>query len=597
MLGLGCKSALAFKEQFTVVSVKNGRKIQASIATTEEGGAELTVVSDKKTDEDNGVTIIIPASPTSELNEKAENFFQYWPENSVLVNGKPPKKLEGEEFADGKYVITEQQYSYYDSTPKFYAVMGGVPYPFSVPEEKDIFNRNQGLVIFADIGDFHFTPSREEMLDTKKTRQFINDSLDEITAIIADYIQESMSEAKTGWEYIKHLNEFNDKWNEKIFQSKNFTFDGKNPPQGWKAASIAVDAEERITLTRRGSSYSKGDCYEAYMFQSKEWHKYFFVTGFDLKNYTFQHSEKLGEYLEAIDYKPDTPFKVNGEDVTYKKQNFALFKDSKLPTIFDGWIDPSKIVSWEDLKQTVRDWKKDNNIQSTTSYGPSDTYDYLMPDMNYPVEDGISIKELTDCKNPFYFYRPRRSDESYEYNLKKIKQAMTTILAAYPDAKFALVAANRVNRLTNLVKGIKEGYSSIQAIFDDWSAKLSDEEIVALYSDVVNDTHLQTLRDAHKADNILDPDLTDKVDNFEKLSNLLSDNPNLKTQQVNWERLGYQVEPKPKLVESYYLTDEDREKYYLAFADKTYRHYSDDTNKMMKEISFYINTKYEKEKV
>lgn len=586
MLGLGCKSALAYKEQFTVVSVKNGRKIQASITTNEEGSGELTVVSDKKTDEENGVTIIVPASPSSDLTKKAEEFFQYWPEDSVLINDKEPERLEGTRFKD-KYVISQNtNYNYYDNKGKHFAVMGGVPYPLNIPEDKDIFKRDQSLTIFAEIGDFHFTPSREEMLDTPKTRKFISDSLDEINDLIVNHIEDEIGACNTGWEYLRKLNEFNKLWDNKLFRRNKFNFNGKTPPERY--SPIPSTEENLITLTRRSASYSQSECTTAFSFLSSDWHSYFFVTGFSPKTYTHLHNRKFTEYLTAIDYKPDKTFKdYNGNDVTKERQNFALIRANELPDIFEGWVDPDKVVDWEDLKDIVKEWKKNNNITTPpANYGPSDKYDLFTIYDKRPLKDGISAKELNNCKNPFYFERPLKASDDYSYRLNKISLTMGRILETYPDAKFVLVPSNRINRIKKNVKHIKEGFEFGEILFKRWSDKLSDEEILALYSEIIDDPLLDIVSSANKKKKIIDSKLSEKIKKFDKVKTIFLDSPELENAKKQWERLGRTIDSDSDLISNFY---EDIKKYPLI--EKHSFNYNLD-DEYLKDVSFYINNKY-----
>ena len=60
MLGLGCKSALTYTNQFTLVSVKNGIKIQTLISRDENGSGSITIVNESLTDEPNGTEVVVP---------------------------------------------------------------------------------------------------------------------------------------------------------------------------------------------------------------------------------------------------------------------------------------------------------------------------------------------------------------------------------------------------------------------------------------------------------------------------------------------------------------------------------------------------------
>src|SRR6266567_2220623 len=132
MLGLGCKSALTYADSFTVVSTKDGRTIQVSVARDEDGGGSMTVVSDAATDEPNGTEVVVPTKRGDGFARKSSEFFRYWTEGSVLVNGEPPKRIGGLWLSD-TLLLT-------DEADEDTVVMGNVPYPF-LDDVNDSSNR------------------------------------------------------------------------------------------------------------------------------------------------------------------------------------------------------------------------------------------------------------------------------------------------------------------------------------------------------------------------------------------------------------------------------------------------------------------------
>jgi hypothetical protein len=62
MLGLGCKSALTYIDQFTLIAIKDNIRSTVNIGRNENGSGSLTVVESTPTIESPGVEIIIPVS-------------------------------------------------------------------------------------------------------------------------------------------------------------------------------------------------------------------------------------------------------------------------------------------------------------------------------------------------------------------------------------------------------------------------------------------------------------------------------------------------------------------------------------------------------
>ena len=170
MLGLGCKSALTYCNQFTLVSVKDGWKIETIVARDETVAGSIQIVSQTQSDEPNGTEIVIPTKVTDagEIQKKAESFFQYWPKGSVLVNGNDPKHFEGLELIENMWIVpsSNRNNRYSSNNSNCTIVMGNVPYPATVKHE---LTYEYELVVFVPIGAVHFTPSRESLQMTKKT--------------------------------------------------------------------------------------------------------------------------------------------------------------------------------------------------------------------------------------------------------------------------------------------------------------------------------------------------------------------------------------------------------------------------------------------
>lgn len=166
MLGLGCKSALTLVPQFTLTGIKDGVRCMVSVAREEDGSGVMTVLDTSTTDEPNGVEVHVPVQESRSLMDKAEYLFGFWGEGTVLLNGEAPKRHDGIWITDNMMIT--------DNLDCHTIVMGGVPYPMT----SDISfgcSYSYCVVYFAEIGDVHFTPSREALNYTPKTKQTIEE--------------------------------------------------------------------------------------------------------------------------------------------------------------------------------------------------------------------------------------------------------------------------------------------------------------------------------------------------------------------------------------------------------------------------------------
>lgn len=207
MLGMGCKSALAYGDQFTVVGVKDGLKTVVLVSRDEDGNGSMNIIPEHETDDEQGVTVIIPikSDDISEIEGIARRFYAFWPEGRVLL-GYPdapketPWRIGSDHDEDGDVLELDERSFWLDDsillTGHEYVgsdlvVMGNVAYPL-MDGEPALFDAGRNAnshryydqssgrwvygspyraVVFAPIGAVDFAPSRESLRATKQTKE------------------------------------------------------------------------------------------------------------------------------------------------------------------------------------------------------------------------------------------------------------------------------------------------------------------------------------------------------------------------------------------------------------------------------------------
>lgn len=210
MLGLGCKSALAYVDQFTLAGIKDGQRMLVSIARDETGAGTMTVLEAGETDEPDGVEISIPTDDEYTLERKARDFFSYWEPGLVLLNGSEPPPLEGYEVGD--YIVADRDTSYaapgrHDGRP-LTVVMGNVSYPPPDGYEHEAVQslpRDKRLVVRVPIGAVHFTPSREGLQDSPQTRKALDAALSDFQSEVRAAAIEAITQAPNRPAAARHL--------------------------------------------------------------------------------------------------------------------------------------------------------------------------------------------------------------------------------------------------------------------------------------------------------------------------------------------------------------------------------------------------------
>lgn len=240
-LGMGCKSALAYCGQFTIKSVKDGWMILAQVSRKEDRTAALEILEHVETDQPNGVEITIPRMARDDFSlEEAQDFFQYWREGTVLIDGEPPEPLGGRRL--GTEIILQDTKLDYAKEQSDIVVMGNVPYRLSATHR--LFDtkmlRSGGMravqiICYVKMGSVVFTPSREDLMYTTQTLQTLSQLRKEVAGRIKWMVETDISSAPSHWEALLAQ----DKWTREVgLQIPKLEYQGEKIPTSWSQDAI-----------------------------------------------------------------------------------------------------------------------------------------------------------------------------------------------------------------------------------------------------------------------------------------------------------------------------------------------------------------------
>lgn len=202
MLGLGCKSGLTYALQFTITAVKNGVKAVAVSTKGEKGVGVIKFLDTKATTEGNGVTITIPVQTNHihSFNEKASEFYRYWPKGTVLVNGEEPDRsfLDDAVWLCDDVAVLKEGYG-------SKVIMGNVAYPWPT-ERRDPFQHS--IIVRVPIGTLDFPPSREAIQWTALSKDTTNTAMRYVLDRFPHALRERVLKAPTPFAQAKILNEW-----------------------------------------------------------------------------------------------------------------------------------------------------------------------------------------------------------------------------------------------------------------------------------------------------------------------------------------------------------------------------------------------------
>lgn len=360
MLGLGCKSALTYSDQFTVIGIKDGVKTIVSVSRDEKGAGHMKIVKEEETDEPNGVEITIPVkqADTAQFKKTADEFFKYWPEGSVLVDGSAPKKIEVDETA---LVLSENMFAvmstntYYGNNRKHKIVQGNIAYPF----EFEGFSPYQ-LVVYVPVGTVDFVPSREELQFTTRTKEALSKIEKEYEELVKTAVEKEIDSCKTKNEALLKKKEF-DKFRVPIIRYKNeeipSTMQFSDPIDYGDDSCFFICYRTFGTKNERLSYREKT--------LSLNYHsEKIFITDYPNKSFTRVHRDKIVKYFAN----ESPPINTSQIILIHGKPNNL------------DWLNQDNLISWDEIK--------DINVEQTAAK-TTPTYDVMYLDGTYDIQTEI----------------------------------------------------------------------------------------------------------------------------------------------------------------------------------------------------------------
>lgn len=219
MLGLGCKSALTYTSQFTLVSTCNHLQVTVLVTREADGAGAVQIIDTMPTDAPNGVEVRIPVKDATHFNKRVQDFFRFWEPGTVLINGVAPTPYKASMVLDPDVWLVNV-----NETETDFIIMGQVAYPVRYPVEPLVANMATRAIVRVPVGCIDFTPSREGLQMTKRTEE----TLDDIRTFIKDQVhakaQQEIEAAPTPAEALRVAH----KWRYNF--RHDYTYRGKDIP-------------------------------------------------------------------------------------------------------------------------------------------------------------------------------------------------------------------------------------------------------------------------------------------------------------------------------------------------------------------------------
>jgi hypothetical protein len=588
MLGLGCKSALTYGDQFSVVTHKGGLAITCSITRNEKGSGELTIVN-REPSARTGVDILVPVNPDDcqKFADEASYLFGFWPEGSVLVNDKAPERHADDESvvrietdeAD-MYLIDQHVIgaSYGDSGR---VIQGGVPYPANYGTvhygRGVILPRGKVIVRTVPVGTVDFTPSREELAETPRTSKLLEDT----KALYELYLIAS-------------------------FQAR---VDAETDPTG--LAEIAAEAEQFGVkgLQKDGAPihkalYVSGGPVEAngqgafVTIRAAEFKRAVLVEGFKAKALNTTHRARLRRHLVAEYDVPEDEVNrwlIALHHETVPTKNGVTPTDSAERTPFQVGGEPG---AKRQFKHVI-DWADVPRMKSVKTGQGDPSYEVFDPQGDPGLWSGSILASDLAAKSKVFVVHPHgepRTSDWARYNPDyRERQRAHYLATTYPGCAVVKMARNRRDKFDRLVPQAEDAMLRIEKDARAWYEGLTDDEARFLARRSVQG------RGSAEWWHVMDPDQVDdpllkrairlERSYYERQSGEVKTRDGLKQQADAWGTLGVAQTLNPEDVERV-DSSELAEKYPLVEWDHSY--YRVDKQILAEHATLYVQAIFHK---
>lgn len=442
MLGIGCKSALAYTNQFTVVSVKDGQQVTVLITRDEQGVGEAKLVSNVPTSEPNGTEIVVPTNTHNSFESKANRFFSYWTPGTVLVNGEEPTRFDIDAMKLSNTITVVQSPGH--GAHKI--VMGNIAYPWTPTDIQ--LKYGYSVVAQVPLGDVTPHNSRESLIDNDLTTATLTRVEKEFNESAAKSIQAEIDASPTPGEAVRCMLKWQGMFPSHLRNTAGYKYKGKVVPTGFDDLDATVAPFDPYQVTRNSKMKS---------LDIDNFTQSVFVTGYTLSKFTATHKKKLNQW--AINEKQTSPNRRE-DDLTPWKSYVLL---DKLPKDRAEWLLPEQVIKWEDVNAI----KLPRNQPSTTNGRIPGSYDCLVGDGAgaWTTKTGKPADDIDQTHEVFYF--PRSSRDAYYIR--------TALFTMWPNATLVCMPSTRVEKFCRLFPQAEHALEALRAGKKRWWSRLSKD--------------------------------------------------------------------------------------------------------------------------
>lgn len=421
-LGYGSKSGVAYGTSFTVVSVKDGIKNEGIVIRKPDWTIVLKVVATNKTDEPNGTVISIPVHNVEEFNHKAVEFYKFWLPGRVLVNGKAPEHKVGKQIIDNLYYSEQWNTSY--------VVLGNVAYRIANPDHLFRSTKMNRINFVAYVDEFktadggapvEFTPSREDLKYTERTKATLQSIVDEFEANILKVAQDDIDAATSHFDAYSKWKNWSSMLGAGMFKDLEYNGD-------------AFESQFKITGKEWTTGGYRNSVYSTRVWDVDKMDRTMVITEFDVE-VSSNAKAKAKEFAKMKDW----PY------------TYVIFTADRKADIKSKWIKKNHFVTWADLKAALPKKVRQPGVPGATWNSGRIKGSYDLFTKNGRQDE----QEVKDTKGQLYYISVK--------NEKDIR--VTEILRHLNmDNTVILLGANRIAKFKRDYPSVVDFYTHVRSL-------------------------------------------------------------------------------------------------------------------------------------
>ena len=447
-LGLGCKSALTYAEQFTVESIKDGVRTVCSVSREDGGVPVFTVVgSFDAGNEPSGTKVTVPARTHNSFENKAATLFRHWTPGTVLVNDEQPTPLDGLRVSDDILICKHDGFV---RSAGNIVVMGGVPYPVEDEHLRTELPPGYYAAITVPIGAVNFTPSREALMYTTTTKATLSSLPDKIRTALKTAVQREIESATTTQGAIRSMLKWRALLGTRVSPTE-FRFKGSELPETLDGRFVLSSTGSRKLGQHETAPRGINVDYVG---------SALFITNYSPTNFTAQHKRKLLQWCQNKGI--ETVGQYQREVPDGAVQFFAMTDASSVDT---RWVDPSRVASWDEIKKIVL--PRNSNASVWRNGRPTGSYDaYIGGDFVHIQADEIDQNEA------IYYCQGLNRRESNRY---------AQVIGDYdPSATVVCLPVNRADKFKRTFPEAQTYRQGLQEAYNAWKNGLGKDVRTAM---------------------------------------------------------------------------------------------------------------------